>query len=174
MRGLKNTYLHTMYVCLFRYEVDDNELDEVLIEFSEPNRAPSLTSMVCRKNVHPRVWRNNIQLVCSTNDHGIFEKSADLRVWWTSIHGKNWDRIASILWCHNVHLVWRTSIHVSKVWRISNHHYEGIKSGRQWYLLYMKWPDYCTRIIVHEKTDYCTSKCMTYLESNAIDAAKIP
>ena len=108
------------------------------------SRAPSLTSMVCRKNVHPRVWRNNIQLVCSTNDHGIFEKSADLRVWWTSIHGKNWDRIASILWCHNVHLVWRTSIHVSKVWRISNHHYEGIKSGRQWYLLYMKWPDYCT------------------------------
>ena len=38
MRGLKNTYLHTMYVCLFRYEVDDNELDEVLIEFSEPNQ----------------------------------------------------------------------------------------------------------------------------------------
>ena len=110
--------------------------------------APSLTSMVCRKNVHPRVWRNNIQLVCSTNDHDIFEKSADLRVWWTSIHGKNWDRIASILWCHNVHLVWRTSIHVSKVWRISNHHYEGIKSGRQWYLLYMKWPDYCTIFLV--------------------------
>ena len=84
--------------------------------------------MVCRMNVHPRVWRNNIQPVCSTNDHGIFKKSADLRVWWTSIHEKNWDRIASILWCRNVHLVWWTSIHGSKVLRISNQHYEGIKS----------------------------------------------
>ena len=42
-------------------------------------RAPVITTIVCRKNVHPRVWYKNVPFMSSINDHRIPGKNSNSR-----------------------------------------------------------------------------------------------